>query len=374
MENKTKIRKLEHIEIVLRKSVESRQTTLLEDVVLVHNSSPNLSYDDIDTSVKFLGKHITAPIMITGMTGGHAEATRINEVLAEVAEEIGIPIGVGSQRTAIEDPSLEYTFSIVREKAPSVPIIANLGGAQLVKGYSSKEISKAISMVKADAIAIHLNPAQEVFQPEGDKDFTNLVDIIAGIVDEIPVPIIIKETGTGLSGKIARMFAEVGIEYFDVAGLGGTNWVLVEKYRLMKENLKPIAERFGEWGTPTAVSIIDVFYNVPNAIIIASGGIRTGLDIAKALALGANIAGIAAPALKILLNKGKDGLKSYIYSLIEELKITLFLTSSKKPIDLWGRDIVLGTNIKEWIESLNINVNEYLRLRKLKKTLNKSIL
>lgn len=374
MGNKTKIRKLEHIEIVLKKPVESKQSTLLEDVVLVHNSSPNLSYDDINTSMRFLGKYITAPIMITGMTGGHAEAAKINEVLAEVAEEIGIPMGVGSQRAAIEDPSLEYTFSIAREKAPSIPIIANLGGAQLVKGYSSKEIFKAISMVKADAIAIHLNPAQEVFQTEGDRDFTNLVDIIAGIVDEIPVPIIIKETGTGLAGKIARMFAEIGIEYFDVSGLGGTNWVLVEKYRLVKKDLEPIAERFGEWGIPTAVSIIDVFYKVPNAIIIASGGIRTGLDVAKALALGANIAGIALPALKILLDKGREGLKNYIHNLIEELKITLFLTSSKRPTDLWSRDIVLGTNIREWIELLGVNVNEYLSLRKLKKTLNKNTL
>ena len=374
MNDKTKLRKLEHIEIVLKEKVEPKQTTLLEEVSLIHNSAPNLDYKEIDTSIEFLGKRITAPILITGMTGGHPEAAKINEALAEVAEEIGIPIGVGSQRAAIEDPDLEYTFSIVREKAPSVPVIANIGAAQLVKGYGVKELIKAISMVKADAIAIHLNPAQEVFQPEGDKDFKNTIDIIASLIDELPVPIIIKETGTGLSGKVARAFAEIGVEYFDIAGLGGTNWVLVESYRLKNEQLKQIAQEFSEWGIPTSISIIDVFYNVPNAIIIASGGIRSGLDIAKAIALGADIVGIAAPALKKLLIHGKEGLKNYILRLVNELKIALFLTSSNKPQDLWEKDIILGLSILKWLKSLDIELNEYLKLRKLKKTLNNTTL
>ncbi len=367
MTNLTRKRKLEHIDIVVKENVEPKITTLLEDIALGHNASPDLDFNEVDTSVVFLGKRINAPIMIEAMTGGHPNTATINEALAEIAEEVGIPIGVGSQRAAIEDKSLEYTFSIVREKAQSVPVIANIGGAQIVKGYTAKELLRAISMVKADAIAIHLNPAQEVFQTEGDKNFSKLVDIVSVLVDELPVPIIIKETGNGLLGQVARMYAEVGIEYFDVSGLGGTNWVIVEGIRSSNSVIKDLSNEFSVWGVPTAIAVIDVLYQVPSATIIASGGIRSSLDVSKAIALGANIVGIAGPIIKLLLTKGKDEVKKYIEKLIAGLKISMFLTSSKKPYDLWCKQLVIGTSLEKWLRSLNIDVHEYMELRCLRR-------
>ncbi len=367
MSNLTRRRKLEHIDIVVKENVEPTATTLLESIVLCHNASPDLDFNEIDTSIEFLGKRINAPIMIEAMTGGHPDTATINKALAEIAEEIGIPIGVGSQRAAIEDKSLEYTFSIVREKAQSIPVIANIGGAQIVKGYTAKELLKAISMVKADAIAIHLNPAQEVFQPEGDKNFSKLVDLVSVLVDELPVPVIIKETGNGLLGRVARMYAEIGVEYFDVSGLGGTNWVIIEGIRSSNPVIKDLSKEFSTWGIPTAIAIIDVLYQVPSATIIASGGIRTSLDVSKAIALGANIVGIAGPIIKLLLTKGKDEVKKYINKLVTGLKISMFLTSSKKPYDLWCKQLVISNNVEEWLKSLDIDVREYMELRCLRR-------
>ncbi len=371
MSEQTKTRKIEHIEIVLKENVDPGYSTLLDQVFLEHNSSPNLSIDDIDLSIMFLGKRISAPIMIAGMTGGHPETTRINEALAEIAEELNIAMGVGSQRAALEDPNLKYTFTIVREKAPSIPIIANIGGAQLVKGYGIKEARNAISMIKADALAVHLNPAQEVFQPEGDKDFRGLVKLVEELVDNLEVPVIIKETGAGLSGNIAKMFAEIGVEYFDVSGLGGTSWIMVEKYRARGHVLSRIADTYREWGIPTAISVIDVIYNVPTAYIIASGGIRNGLEAAKALALGANVVALAAPVLRKLLNDGKNAAKEYLRQLIEEIRIAMFLTGAKRPEELWYSNLSFGYRIISWIISKNINIQEYNAIRKYRVELNK---
>ncbi len=369
MSEQTRTRKLEHIEIVLKKEVEPQRTTLLEQVYLEHNSSPDLSIDDIDLSSMFLGKRIAAPVMIAGMTGGHPDTTKINGALAEIAEELNIAIGVGSQRAALEDQSLEYTFSIVREKAPSIPVVANIGGAQLVKGYGIKEAMRAVSMIKADAIAIHLNPAQEVFQPEGDKNFKGLVKIVEELVDNLEVPVIIKETGTGLSGSVARTFAEVGVEYFDISGLGGTSWVMVEKYRSKDATLSNIADLYSSWGIPTALSIIDLVYNVPSIHIIASGGIRNGLEAAKALALGAEVVAFAAPVLRRLLNESKESAKNYIKKVIEELKTALFLTGSNKPLKLWSCNLHFGGEIIYWMYSKGIDINEYNNIRKLRLSL-----
>ncbi len=364
MSEQTKTRKIEHIEIVLNENVEPQYSTLLEQVFLEHNSSPNISIEDIDLSTKFLGKRVSAPIIIAGMTGGHPETAKINEALAEIAEELNIAMGVGSQRVALEDSSLVYTFSIVREKAPSVPIIANIGGAQLAKGYGLAEARRAVSMIKADAIAIHLNPAQEVFQPEGDKDFRGLVKIVEELVDNLEVPIIIKETGAGLSGRVVRMFAEVGVEYFDVSGLGGTSWIIVEKYRSKNNVLSEIADVYSNWGIPTALSIIDVIYNVPTAYVIASGGIRNGLEAAKALALGANAVAFAAPILRILLNDGKESVKKYLKRIIEELRIAMFLVGVDRPSKLWSTDIYFGNKIIDWLISKSIDIQEYNLIRR----------
>lgn len=354
-------RKLEHIRIVLERDVESSEGTLLEYVRLPHNSLPELNMDEVDTSVELFGKRLNAPIMITGMTGGHPEVAWINSAIAKVAEKYGIAMGVGSQRAALEDPKLESTFRVARENAPNAVIVANIGGAQLSKGLEVGKIEKIVDMIKADALAIHLNPAQEAFQPEGEPIYKNVIKEIKRIIDVLSVPIIVKETGAGLNGVVARELWELGVRCFDVSGLGGTSWIKVETLR---KDFRRNPNGFPDlWGNPTAVSIIDLRTSVPEACIIASGGIRSGLDIAKSIAIGADLGGFALPALKALSLRGEEGLKRLIDDTIWQLKVAMFLTGSRninmlkmvRPI-IWGR-------LLEELSSLGISLEELSRAK-----------
>ncbi len=360
-DKETATRKLEHIKIVLERNVEASEGTLLNYVRLLHNPLPELNFDEIDISMKLFGKKLNAPIMITGMTGGHPEVTWINSAIARVAEKYGIAMGVGSQRAALEDPSLENSFKVARENAPNALIVANIGGAQLAKGLNLEQIDKIINMIKADALAIHLNPAQEVFQPEGEPIYRNVIRSIKRIVDELSIPIIVKETGAGLNGVIARELWEIGIKCFDVSGLGGTSWIKVESLR---KRFRRNPDGFPDhWGNPTALSIIDIRTSVPEACIIASGGIRTGLDIAKSIALGSDLTGFALPALRALSYRGEEGLERLLDDVIWQLKVVMFLTGSKKldilklttPL-IWGR-------LADEMEILGISLEELLRAK-----------
>jgi len=368
----TPSRKLEHIDIVLTESVEGPGSTWFEHVHLIHRAVPEIDFDEVRIEVSFLGKKLKAPIVITGMTGGHADVAHVNKAIAEAAEELGIAMGVGSQRAALEDPSRVESFSIARRVAPNAVIIANLGAPQLVKGYGVGEVRRAIEMIDADAIAIHLNAAQEVIQPEGEPTFRKVVERIEHIASAIDKPVIIKETGCGLSMEAVDELRRIGIKIFDVSGYGGTNWVLVEKYRAIRkgEELKAaIAEDLSLWGIPTAASIIEARYAAPDATLIGSGGVRTSLDAAKTLALGADLVGIAKPALEAYYS-GK--LKLYLKSLIHGIKAAIFLTGSRSIDELREKPVVITGPLREWMIERRIDREAYETARR--KTIAKGIL
>ena len=348
-------RKLEHIDIVLKENVEGPLTTMFEYVFIRHYAASEIELNEVNIKVKFLGKYVDAPLLISGMTGGAPGTEKINAKLAEVAEHYNIALGVGSERAALEDPSLEYTYRIAREKAPSIPLIANIGIAEFVR-YDIKRIERAVDMISADALAIHLNLPQEYVQPEGRVSIKGFKDKILEIKDLLSVPIIIKEVGFGLSYDVVREFSKLGIKYFDVAGAGGTNWVAVEMFRarrtgnLFKEFM---ALNMMEWGIPTAIAILEARNAAPNAFIIGSGGIRSSLDALKALRLGADMVGLARPILRAL-TEGK--LKEYVGSFISSLKALIALTNSKNLEELRRKPVIVTGILRDWIESLKLSI------------------
>ena len=360
----TPSRKLEHIDITLTKNVEGPGSAWFEHVHLIHRAVPETDFDKVSIETPFLSKRLRAPIVITGMTGGHSDVAHINKAIAEVAEEFGIAMGVGSQRAAIEDPSRAESFSIARRAAPDIVIIANLGAPQLVKGYGIGEVRRAIEMIDADAIAIHLNAAQEVIQPEGEPMFRGVVKMIENIASSIDKPVIIKETGCGLSMEVIDELKRTGVRIFDVSGHGGTNWVLVEKHRALRkgDELKAaIAEDLSRWGIPTAASIIEARYAAPDITLIGSGGVRTALDAVKALALGADLVGIAKPALEAYYS-GK--LRLYLKSLIHGIKAAIFLTGSRSIGELREKPVVITGPLREWMIERGIDREAYETARR----------
>jgi len=346
-------RKDDHIKISINENINSRNTTWLEYVRFVHNSLPEINLKDIDISMKFLGKKINAPIIIGSLTGGTKLGLEINRKLAEAAEKYQIPLMVGSQRIQLEHIETSKSFSIVRKYAPNIPIIANLGISQLVQMKNFNSVEKIIHSIEADAIAIHLNPLQEIIQPEGDTDFSNAIEKISQLNDSLQIPLIIKETGAGLSKNVSRKLIDVDIKYLDVSGLGGTSFAAVEYVRAKKQDnhLKSVNEgTFLDWGIPTAASIIETKAVAKNStIVIGSGGIRNGLEIAKSIAIGADISAIAQPFLRNAYKNSKN-VESYIETLISELKISMFLTGSKKIEDLKNSEYVILPPLSTWLE------------------------
>ncbi|MEM0491586.1 MAG: type 2 isopentenyl-diphosphate Delta-isomerase [Acidilobaceae archaeon] len=367
--NDTVSRKLEHIKLVVSSKVESSESTLLEYVRLIHNPLPEVNLGDVDLSVPFCGGgRLRAPLMITGMTGGHRDVAWINEKLAMIAEEFGIAMGVGSQRAAIEDPSVRESFSIARRAAPNVILVANLGAPQLAKGYSLREVREAIDMIGADAIAIHLNPGQEAFQDEGEPIYAGVLGRIIDIASRLDVPVIIKEVGTGLSREVISKLYSAGIKCFDVSGLGGTNWIKAEVLRSKIKHgapLKPAGSLEDYWGTPTAIAIVEARIAAPKAYIIGSGGIRNGLDVVKAISLGADIAGIALPALRALVNGGFDSLRRLIESILYQVKVSVFLVGETRVWGLWRSPIVVTSRLREELEMRGVDVDYYIRSLRL---------
>ncbi|MEM1927379.1 MAG: type 2 isopentenyl-diphosphate Delta-isomerase [Acidilobaceae archaeon] len=363
MGNNTPSRKLEHVLISVREDVEYKASTLLEYLRLVHDPLPDSDLEDVDLSVDFCnsGKTLSAPIVIAGMTGGHLDVAWINEALARLAEELGLAMGVGSQRAALEDPSLEATFRVAREAAPRAFLIANIGGAQLVRGYSARELKKAVDMIRADALAIHLNPAQEAFQPEGEPTYRGLVEKLAEIVDSLDVPVIVKETGAGLGREAIRELYNIGFRCFDVQGRGGTSWIKVEYYRRGGGS----SEIADEWGNPTAVAVVEARVAAPRAFVIGSGGVRSSLDIAKVIALGADSAALARPFLKTLFEEGYEKLREKTRSLIGELRALVFLSGGRRVRDLWKTPIAVTGRLREELEARGVDVEEYIRRGRL---------
>jgi len=344
MIEKISSRKAEHLDICLNNDVSFKtKKTGFESLHLVHNALPEINFSDVDTEIEFLGKRISFPLMISGITGGFREAEEINAKLAQISQEARIALGVGSQRQILENPLYLRSFSIVREKAPDIPIIGNIGAAQIAKDFDLDQIRRIIDLIEADALAVHLNPLQEVLQPEGDTDFRGVLEGIKRLVKELEVPLIVKETGAGISGEVAQKLADVGVQYIDIAGAGGTSWAGVEYYR---SDNKQLAERFWDWGVPTAWCLLEVA-KVRGIRIISSGGIRDGIDIAKSIALGADLAGAARPFLQALFSQGEEGLAGMIRAWRQQFRIAMFLTGSQtvgglkkvRVIDNSGRDV-----------------------------------
>ncbi len=354
---KTSERKLDHINICLRKSVESKYSGF-EDVMFIHRALPEVNYEDISLEVKFLGKKLKAPFLIASMTGGHREAYEINKNLAIAVENHGIGMGVGSQRAAIEDESVVETYSVVREYAPNAFIYANIGLPQLIeKGVELAE--KAVEMIEADAIAIHLNFLQEVVQPEGDKMAEGGFVAIREVASELNVPVIVKETGAGISREIAFSMREAGARALDIGGKGGTSWSGVEYYRIEDEVEREIAKSFWNWGIPTAFSIVDCHDILP---VIATGGIRDGIDAAKALALGARIASAALPFLEPA-KIGHEEVERKIKFFLEGIKKVLFLTGCKHVYDLHKTHVFIYGKLRDWIDFREFDLYEFSRRR-----------
>jgi isopentenyl-diphosphate delta-isomerase len=293
----TESRKADHIRINLEEDVSSKLTTGLENYRFVHEALPDINLDEITLNQGLFGKLVQIPLLISSMTGGTEQAATINANLAAAAQDTGIAMGVGSQRAAIEEPELASTFQ-VRRYAPDILLFANLGAVQLNYGYGIQECKRAVEMIHADALILHLNSLQEAIQPEGDTRFKGLLTKLEQITKDLGVPVIAKEVGWGISASTAKRLADAGVAAIDVAGAGGTSWSQVEMHRADSESQARIAEQFINWGIPTAESIIQVREAVPEIPIIASGGLRTGMDIAKSIALGAFLGGMASPFLK----------------------------------------------------------------------------
>ncbi|MBB3108249.1 isopentenyl-diphosphate delta-isomerase [Paenibacillus phyllosphaerae] len=296
--NQTARRKGEHIRICLEEDVQSTISgSGFDRYRFRHAALPEIDFAQIDTSISFLGHQLPLPLLISSMTGGTAEAGAINLRLAEAAEARGWAIGLGSMRAAVEDEQLADTFR-VRGAAPTVPVIANLGAVQLNYGYGIDQCRRAVELAEADALVLHLNSMQEVFQPEGDTNFRGLLSRIEEVCRLSEVPIGVKEVGWGIDGRTAARLADAGVSFVDVAGAGGTSWSQVEKYRLRDPLRAAAAEAFADWGIPTADSVREVRSQLPQMCVIASGGLVSGVEAAKALALGADLAGFGRSLLR----------------------------------------------------------------------------
>lgn len=290
-------RKTDHIKINLEQDVRSALTTGLEKYHFIHEALPELDLNRIDTTLNLFGKTLNSPTLVSSMTGGTDEAETINLRLAEAAQECGVAMGVGSQRAAIEHPEQARTFQ-VRRAAPDILLFANLGAVQFNYGYGVDECRKVVDMIQADALYLHLNPLQEAVQDAGDTNWVGIAKKIEEVCKKLEVPVIAKEVGWGISEKTAKLLANCGVQAIDVAGAGGTSWSQVEMHRAPDEFTRQLAATFVGWGIPTSDSILNVKKAVPEMTIFASGGLKDGLDIAKCIALGATLGGMAGNFLK----------------------------------------------------------------------------
>lgn len=320
-------RKSDHIKINLEQDVRSSLTTGLERYRFIHQALPELNLDDVSTSLRLFDRQLRIPLLISSMTGGTAEAAQINMKLAEAAQHTCIAMGLGSQRVAIDHPKLASTFQ-VRQVAPDILLLANLGAIQLNYGYSVDECKRAVDMIEADALILHLNPLQEAVQPEGDTRFAGLLSKIEKVCKAISVPVIAKEVGWGFSETAARQLVDAGVSAIDVAGAGGTSWSQVEMHRAQNESQARLAAAFQDWGISTVESIQNILNIAPEINIIASGGLRNGVDIAKCIALGAILGGMASPFLKSAV-KSVDETIQRIHETQRQIQVCMFAVGAK---------------------------------------------
>jgi isopentenyl-diphosphate delta-isomerase len=315
-------RKADHIKINLEKDVHSALTTGLENYHFIHEALPELNLDDVDTSMTLFGKPLNAPILISSMTGGTEQAETINRRLAEAAQSMRIAMGVGSQRSALEDPKQAKTFQ-VRKYAPDILLFANLGAVQLNYGYGVDECRRAVEMIEADALYLHLNPLQEAVQSGGDTNFKGLAKKMEKVCNKLEVPVIAKEVGWGISKRTAKLLEDCGVSAIDVAGAGGTSWSQVEMHRAPDESTRELAATYVGWGIPTTESILNVKKAAPKMLIFASGGLKDGLDIAKCIALGSTLGGMAGKFLKAASVSTENAVEIMMLTQ-RQIKVTMF--------------------------------------------------
>ena len=347
-------RKAEHLKVALNCNLEARREEGWDDVQLLHECLPEIDRDDIDLTVKFCGRIFRYPLMISALTGGCPEATGINEVLARAAERFGIGMELGSQATLIDSPEMEYTYRIARQTAPSAFLVANIGASRLIEqpGQSLarlEQIQRLIEVIRADALAIHLNFLQESVMPEGDSKARGCLDAIQGVVEEITVPIIVKETGAGISRSQAVRLRESGVSVLDIGGAGGTSMARLESHRARMNKYpkhESLASTFAGWGIPTVVSLIEA--RDSRLPVIASGGITNGLEATKALALGASLVGVAWPLLHAAA-EGYEALTDWLDRFLSELSVAMFLSSAVSITRLQEKKVVILGRTREWL-------------------------
>jgi isopentenyl-diphosphate Delta-isomerase len=342
----TEQRKRDHLKPFREGGAPARSgSTWLECVRLIHSAMPNIGMDDLDLSTRYAGREFRVPLFITGMTGGTAEAGTINRSLARIASRVGTGFGLGSGRAMLENPDLVSTYQVRRE-APEVFLAWNLGGVQL-RTTPVARIKAAMELIEADAVCIHLNPAQELMQPEGDRDFSGVSEAIGRLIASLEYPVIVKETGAGISRPVGLSLRQVGVSHIDVAGHGGTSWVGVELMRQERQD-DPNMGAFWDWGIPTAASLCEL--EDLGLDLIASGGIRSGLDAARAFALGAGMVGVAAPVLEGYFAKGERGAEEVLWSVIDGLKTAMILTGCRSLHDLKNSPRVLTGSLRDWVQ------------------------
>ncbi|MGA2448057.1 MAG: type 2 isopentenyl-diphosphate Delta-isomerase [Polyangiaceae bacterium] len=346
-------RKEDHLALCADGAVGFRQTTtLLECVHLIHDALPDMALGDVDTTLSLLGKPLRAPLLIASMTGGTEKAAGVNRDLARIAEERGYGFGLGSQRTMHARPETTPTFR-VRSVAPTALVLGNVGVTQ-AREMKASDVARLMTDVGADALCLHLNPAMELVQPEGDRDFRDGLATIERVVDGIHMPVVVKETGCGLAPSVGRRIRAVGVRHVDVSGAGGTSWVGVEALRATAagdEGRRALGDLLWDWGVPTAASIA-LMAPLQFETIVATGGISTGLDVARAIALGASAAGIARPVLRALSHRGPAGAVAYLERIETELRAVMLLTGCRTLSDLRRTPRIIAGPLEAWMSKL----------------------
>ncbi|HVR89315.1 MAG TPA: type 2 isopentenyl-diphosphate Delta-isomerase [Candidatus Limnocylindria bacterium] len=359
-------RKAEHLRIAAEEDVETRRAAGWDDVHLVHDALPVVDAASVDLGATLLGQRLALPLVIAGMTGGHGGAERVNAVLARAAARHGLAIGVGSQRAALRDPRLRRTYAVVREEAPDAFVIANVGISQLVTQddgvpLGADDIRALVSMIGANAIALHLNYLEESVQPEGQTRARGALAAIRALVRRSPVPVIVKETGAGISGAVARRLKSLGVRGIDVGGVGGTSFAAVEALRATARGdvaRSQLGQTFRDWGVPSAVAVAGCARS--GLPVIATGGVRSGLDAAKALALGATAVGVGRPLLQRAL-QGEAAVDAWIAQFALELRTATFLSGVRRSRDLASCPLVVTGETKDWIDQLGYRVRPRAR-------------
>lgn len=326
-------RKKDHVELTAAGDTGYRQPTGFEQYRFVHNALPEVDVEEIDTSCSLLGRTFDFPLFISSMTGGYTDAGAVNAVIAEFCESNNLPFGVGSQRVMLEHSEESASFAVVRQKAPTAFIAANIGGAQLIGGLSTAHTARLIDSIEADAVIVHLNPLQELMQPEGDRNFAGIEEGIRTLVNRSPVPVIVKETGAGISGSVARRLLECGVSVLDIAGAGGTSWSRVENLR--KEDAGT-DHAFDDWGIPTVECLrqVQALREAYDFEMIASGGIRSSFDIVKALCLGADCTAAAQPVIRAIVGEGREGLDRFYGQLTRDTRTIMTLLGCSRLSEL----------------------------------------